>query len=126
MTLLKKRLFSSPAAFVRTLEVHRETLLRDRRAAPAPPPNVLQRLFDDAANAHDEEASDDGVGEAAREAIEAAATAEQQPPDRRGAALLDRMTPGPPSRRHRGRPHEHAAGLGRASVNPAAGSATSA
>ena len=51
VTLLKKRLFSSPAAFERTLAVHRETLLRDRRVAPAPPPNVLQRLFDDAANA---------------------------------------------------------------------------
>ena len=48
-TLLKKRLFSSPAAFLRTLEVHRETLTRPRRAAARPTPSVLQRLFDDAA-----------------------------------------------------------------------------
>ena len=48
VTLLKKRLFSSPAAFLRTLEVHRETLLRGQRTTPAPTPTVLQRLFDDA------------------------------------------------------------------------------
>ena len=49
-TLLKKRLFSSPAAFLRTLEVHRETLLRERRPEAPPTPTVLQRLFEDAAS----------------------------------------------------------------------------
>ena len=34
VTLLKKRLFSSPAAFLRTLEVHRETITRERRPQP--------------------------------------------------------------------------------------------
>jgi SNF2 family DNA or RNA helicase len=46
VTLLKKRLFSSPAAFLRTLEVHRDTLARERRAQPPPAPAVLLRLFD--------------------------------------------------------------------------------
>ena len=92
VTLLKKRLFSSPAAFLRTLEVHRETLLRERRPAPPPPPNVLQRLFDDAANALDEEASEEGVGDAAREAIEAAATAEQSRPTADELRLLEMLT----------------------------------
>ena len=91
VTLLKKRLFSSPAAFLRTLEVHRATLLRERRPAPPPTPTVLQRLFDDAANALDEEASEDGVGDAAREAIEAAATAEQSRPTAEELQLLDNM-----------------------------------
>jgi superfamily II DNA or RNA helicase len=91
VTLLKKRLFSSPAAFLRTLEVHRETLLRDQRSTPAPTPTVLQRLFDDAANALDEEAAEDGVGAAASEAIEAAAIAEESCPTAEELALLDGM-----------------------------------
>ena len=91
VTLLKKRLFSSPAAFLRTLEVHRETLLRDRRPEAPPAPAVLQRLFDDAANSLDGEASDDGVGQAAREAIDAAAAAEPSGPTAEELALLDRM-----------------------------------
>lgn len=91
VTLLKKRLFSSPAAFLRTLEVHRETLLSDRRAVAAPAPTVLQQLFEDAADDPDEEAAEDGVGEAAREAIEAAARAEQGRPTAEELELLDRM-----------------------------------
>ncbi len=91
VTLLKKRLFSSPAAFLRTLEVHRETLLRDRRPEAPPAPAVLQRLFDDAANALDSEGSEDGVGEAARDAIAVAAAAEQSRPTGEELALLDRM-----------------------------------
>ena len=91
MTLLKKRLFSSPAAFLRTLEVHRETITRERRPQPPPAPAVLQRLFEDAANSLDGEASEDGVGEAAREAIDAAAAAESSGPTAKELALLDRM-----------------------------------
>ncbi len=91
VTLLKKRLFSSPAAFLRTLEVHRETLLRERRPAPPPAPTVLQRLFDDAANALDEETAEEGVGAATREAIEVAAGAEPSRPTPEELELLDRM-----------------------------------
>ena len=90
-TLLKKRLFSSPAAFLRTLEVHRETLLRERRPEAAPSPTVLQRLFEDAASSLDGEASEDGVGEAEREAIDAAAAAEPNRPTGDELALLDAM-----------------------------------
>jgi superfamily II DNA or RNA helicase len=90
-TLLKKRLFSSPAAFLRTLEVHRETLARARRPEAPPTPTVLQRLFDDAANALDGEASEDGVGEAAREAIDAAAAAEPSRPTEEESSLLRSM-----------------------------------
>ena len=92
VTLLKKRLFSSPAAFLRTLDVHRETITRGRRQVSRPTPTVLQRLFDDAATAIDGEAADDGVGQAAREAIEAAAATEQSQPTSEEFALLDRMT----------------------------------
>jgi superfamily II DNA or RNA helicase len=91
VTLLKKRLFSSPAAFLRTLEVHRETLLRGRRPEVRPAPGVLQRLFDDAANALDSESSEDGVGEATREAIDAATAAEPGRPTAEELALLERM-----------------------------------
>ena len=90
-TLLKKRLFSSPAAFARTLEVHRETLLRERRPEAPPTPTVLQRLFEDAASSLDGEASEDGVGEAEREAIDAAAAAEPNRPTEDELALLDAM-----------------------------------
>jgi superfamily II DNA or RNA helicase len=90
-TLLKKRLFSSPAAFLRTLEVHRETLLRERRPEATPSHTVLQRLFEDAASSLDGEASDDGVGEAEREAIDAAAAAEPNRPTGDELALLDAM-----------------------------------
>src|SRR4051794_23667207 len=71
-TLLKKRLFSSPAAFLRTLDVHRETLARQSRPAfrPAPPPTVLHQLFADAGETIDEERATDGVGDATRDALE--------------------------------------------------------
>ncbi len=91
VTLLKKRLFSSPAAFLRTLEVHRDTLLRERRPVPPPTPTVLQRLFDDAENALDGEASEDGVGEATRDAIDAATATEPSRPAVEELALLDGM-----------------------------------
>jgi len=89
VTLLKKRLFSSPAAFLSTLEVHRETLLRQRPGTRPPAPTVLRRLFEDAAEAIDDEL--DGVGEATREAIEAAAEADGGAPTAEEFDLLDRM-----------------------------------
>lgn len=91
VTLLKKRLFSSPAAFLRTLEVHRETITRRREKLARLSPTVLQRLFDDAENALDAEEAEDGVGDAAREAIEAAAAAESGKPTPEELELLDGM-----------------------------------
>jgi superfamily II DNA or RNA helicase len=90
-TLLKKRLFSSPAAFLRTLEVHRETITRERRPDTTPTPAVLQTLFDEAADSLDGEASEDGVGEAERSAIDAAAAAEPTGPTGKELDLLDAM-----------------------------------
>ncbi len=91
VTLLKKRLFSSPAAFLRTLEVHRDTLTRERPAAPAPAVKVLRQLFDDADASIDDERDEDGVGEITREAIEAAALTERSRPSAEELALLERM-----------------------------------
>ncbi len=91
-TLLKKRLFSSPAAFARTLDVHRATVERPRQRAAAPPtPKLLRQLFDDVEETIDAERDEDGVGEAAREALVAAALTEQTPPTAEERALLDRM-----------------------------------
>jgi hypothetical protein len=90
-TLLKKRLFSSPAAFLRTLEVHEDTLKRTTRPEAAPTQTVLQRLFDDANNSIDDEASEDGVGDATREAIDAAAATERSHPTQAELDLLDEM-----------------------------------
>ncbi len=91
VTLLKKRLFSSPAAFLRTLQVHRETLRRERRPVSPPTPTVLQRLFDDVETSLDEESAEDGVGVSGREALEAAADAETSRPSLQETELLDRM-----------------------------------
>jgi superfamily II DNA or RNA helicase len=91
VALLKKRLFSSPAAFQRTLEVHRETLHRERRPAKPPTPTLLQRLFDDVESSLDEESAEDGVGVTAREALLAAADTEPNPPAPEEVELLDRL-----------------------------------
>lgn len=91
VTLLKKRLFSSPAAFERTLRVHRETLTRSRSNVPAPAPTVLLRLIDDAAQADDAEVDEDGLGEQTREALDAATAAEQSQPTSDEFRLLDEM-----------------------------------
>ena len=64
VTLLKKRLFSSPAAFLRTLEVHRETLQRERPTpAPPPPDRAAAALRGRRAETLDEERAEDGVGD---------------------------------------------------------------
>jgi len=90
-TLLKKRLFSSPAAFARTLEVHRATIERPRERGAAPPtPKLLQQLFEDVEDAVDDE-HDDGVGEAAREALDAAAQTETTKPSQEERDLLEGM-----------------------------------
>lgn len=91
VTLLKKRLFSSPAAFLRTLEVHRETLNRTAAATAAPPPTVLQRLFDEVETSLSQECAEDGVGDAAREALQAVAATEASAPSGQENELLARM-----------------------------------
>jgi superfamily II DNA or RNA helicase len=91
VTLLKKRLFSSPAAFLRTLEVHRETLLREKANAPRPTVTILERLFEDAEASTDDESDDAGVGQSTRDAIEAAALTESSRPTANELAVLQRM-----------------------------------
>jgi superfamily II DNA or RNA helicase len=88
--LLKKRLFSSPAAFLRTLEVHRRTLLRDRRPERPPTPTLLRRLIDDIEDSLDGERSEDG-GDATETALSAASAAEPTRPGEDELALLDSM-----------------------------------
>jgi superfamily II DNA or RNA helicase len=89
VTLLKKRLFSSPAAFLSTLQVHRDTLSRDRPPIAAPTLTVLKTLFEDADDALDGETA--GVGAAARDALAAAASTEGSRPTAHERMLLDRM-----------------------------------
>lgn len=91
VTLLKKRLFSSPAAFLRTLEVHRQTLRRTASVAP-PTHTVLERIFEDAELDAGEEEAEEGVGPAIQEALEAAARTERNGPSAEELALLDRIT----------------------------------
>ena len=91
VALLKKRLFSSPAAFLRTLEVHRETLHRERKRVSRPTPAVLEDLFDEVDLSLEQESADDGVGIAGREALAAAASTESTKPSAHEIQLLDRM-----------------------------------
>jgi superfamily II DNA or RNA helicase len=87
--LLKKRLFSSPAAFAHTVQVYQQTL-RDRGAYPAEPagddvPQWLEEFFDEIATYDDEqlaEAEDDALGRS--RPMQPDGTAEE-------LALLDRM-----------------------------------
>ncbi len=93
VTLLKKRLFSSPAAFRRTLEVHERTIAAPRPRDERPvTPSVLQQLFEDAETGLDEERADDGLGDAAREALRAAASTVREPPSATERELLGRMS----------------------------------
>ncbi len=97
--LLKKRLFSSPAAFAHTVGVYLETL-ESRRGRPAPAasddvPEWIDEFFDDVATNDDEglaEAEDDAVGRAVPLQVEAA-PAEVASTDDTGAeiALLRRL-----------------------------------
>jgi len=70
LTLLKKRLFSSPAAFAATLQRHRETLERGPAPRdPKPTPGILRRAIDRV----DEDYADDGErDQAEQEAVEVA------------------------------------------------------
>jgi superfamily II DNA or RNA helicase len=72
LTLLKKRLFSSPAAFARTLDEHLKTLEGRRRALGRPTAPVLRRAIE---TVEEEYANDDAYGEAVGDALSTAAAA---------------------------------------------------
>lgn len=82
LKLLKKRLFSSPAAFDTTLRRHEQTLASGRRrTVEAPAPGVLRRLIDEAEDDHaDDDVQEDTVAEAVEGATRlfAEATAEER------------------------------------------------
>ena len=116
VTLLKKRLFSSPAAFLRTLEVHRETLQRrETTRRRRPPVGAASAIFEDAEQ--DARRGGSRGGRRRRHAGGARGRRERraEPPDaRRSSALLDRMTRvGAARRGDRGRAHRAAARLAR-------------
>jgi superfamily II DNA or RNA helicase len=105
--LLKKRLFSSPEAFARTLDTHRATLARQARAAAGTSEDAVRsafgRLEDDLANDTDlDEATEDALSTAARAAdahtaeetdllnrLEAWAAQARGRPDAKAQALID-------------------------------------
>lgn len=73
LKLLKKRLFSSPQAFLSTLEKHRDSLRRAAKARAVPPAQrFLAQVFDRADVEFSDEAEE---SEAAQEALDAAARA---------------------------------------------------
>ena len=89
-TLLKKRLFSSPAAFDRTLEVHEATLRRGpKKKRPAKPSiKVLRARFEEI----DQDVADEERAEVtAAEALRLAADTEETPPSTEELEVLRRM-----------------------------------
>jgi superfamily II DNA or RNA helicase len=88
LKLLKKRLFSSPQAFLTTLEKHRESLRRSARAqASQPAQRFLAQVFD---RVEDEPSDESEEAEAAQEALDAAARA-FRPISQAESAILDRL-----------------------------------
>jgi superfamily II DNA or RNA helicase len=87
LTLLKKRLFSSPAAFANTLQVHRATLEGKAQVLIKPTPRVLKRAID---TLEDEYAEDEAYGQAVGDALTTAAAASPAL-DARERNLLDRL-----------------------------------
>ena len=75
---LKKRLFSSPAAFLRTLEQHERSLknAKRRKSAPKPTRGILQRQVD---KVEEEYSIDDEAEEAAHDAVDSASLLFQEP-----------------------------------------------
>jgi superfamily II DNA or RNA helicase len=91
LMLLKKRLFSSPAAFARTLAEHRRTLARRAagvREARLPSEAVLRRAFEDA---EQDVADEQEALEAEDQALEVAAAATGAGLSDEEEALLDRL-----------------------------------
>ena len=75
---LKKRLFSSPAAFLRTLEQHENSLrtAKKRKGVSKPTRGILQRQID---RVEEEYSVDDEADEATHEALDAASLLFQEP-----------------------------------------------
>ena len=99
--LLKKRLFSSPAAFARTLGAHRATLARAERASNAAAPGISGGANDDlddlppwlteALSWEDEPSADTNDDDVEADLLDRAATL-LDPPDDRATALLEELT----------------------------------
>jgi superfamily II DNA or RNA helicase len=85
--LLKKRLFSSPAAFARTLAKHRETVEGRRERKRLPDLRILRAQIERTEEPHDDdEVRDEAVDEAHAEAARALAALSAEE-----ASLLDRL-----------------------------------
>jgi SNF2 family DNA or RNA helicase len=88
LTLLKKRLFSSPAAFARTLATHLQTITGQRselEKAPAEP--ILRRAIDEVDS---DFATEEELEQAATDALSRAAAA-SEPPTSEELALIEEM-----------------------------------
>ena len=85
---LKKRLFSSPAAFLRTLEQHENSLqtARKRKGGSKPTRGILQRQID---RVEEEYSVDEEADEATHEAFDAAALLFQEPSHEEWALLKE-------------------------------------
>jgi superfamily II DNA or RNA helicase len=88
---LKKRLFSSPAAFARTLVRHEKSLhsAKRRGSAPRPTRGILQRQID---RADEEYSIDEEAEEAAHDAVDAASLLFQEPTAEEVALLREMKT----------------------------------
>src|SRR5579875_592989 len=87
LMLLKKRLFSSPRAFLKTLERHRASLKRGKQAGYTSSPRALRNWIEEI---EEESDNDEGLDEATSAAIEEAALL-SQPLTAREEQLLDEM-----------------------------------
>ena len=88
LKLLKKRLFSSPAAFARTLEVHAETIETGTRRKPSTSPNL--RVLTMAVARTEDDVDDNEIDEAVRDAFATASEfASPLTPNER--ALLEKL-----------------------------------
>ena len=90
LKLLKKRLFSSPAAFAKTLETHRATVMGKGKAGKKrakPQPSILHRQFDQI----EEDYADDDLYEEAMNSAEATASTLFRPLSPEENRLLDQM-----------------------------------
>jgi superfamily II DNA or RNA helicase len=90
LKLLKKRLFSSPAAFASTLEKHRSALMEAKRRTPGETrlsPTQLQREFD---RVDEEFGDDEDYDQTTGETLETASRIFREP-DQQERTLLDEM-----------------------------------
>ena len=88
-SLLKKRLFSSPAAFASTLEKHFATIITGKVAQK--PDAMAERILRKAILKAEEDYADDGLAEAAQEEAVEEATKRAAPPTEQEQRLLTQM-----------------------------------